>query len=138
MNLNGERRIDNHRCPPIIRPEYVVHVPFKRAIIKYALDNFPQEYNSRIPGISGPRYYPEAVYDKLGLNVPAVPKVAPLSAPPLLTPPPPVNYLANLLSLPPPPRPFGLRELAGLASPPDPPAPIGGLLNLFWLKNRLK
>lgn len=141
VNLNGKRRIDNDRCPPVIRPEYVVHVPFKRAIIKYALDNFPQEYNSRIAGISGPRYYPEAVYGKLGLNVPAVPQVAPLSAPPPLTPPPPVNYLANLLSLtppPPPPRPFGLRELAGLASPPEPPAPLGNLLDLFWLKNRPK
>jgi hypothetical protein len=138
VNLNGKRRMDNDRCPPIIRPEYVVHVPFKRAIIKYALDNFPREYTARIPGAYGPRYYPESVYEELGLNAPAPPKVP--TAPPGLTPPPPVNYLANLLSRTPPPPalPFGLRDLAGLASPPEPPSPLRDLPIPFWPKNRLK
>jgi hypothetical protein len=76
VNLNGKRAIDDDRCPPLIRPEYVVHVPFKRAIIKYAIENFPREYNSRIPGTSGPRHYPDSVYESLGLNVPSPPNAA--------------------------------------------------------------
>ena len=31
VNLDGKRFMDIDRCPPIIRSEYVVHVPFKRA-----------------------------------------------------------------------------------------------------------
>ncbi len=138
VNLNGKRVIDNDRCPPIICREYVVHVPFKRAIIKYALDNFPREYNSRAPGASGPRYYPESVCEALGLNAPPRPRLALLPPPSPLTPPPPGNYLSGLLSrtAPPPSPPFGLRDLAGLGGPPQ--TPSSDLPNLFWLKNLLK
>lgn len=67
VNLNEMRTQDNDRVPPIIRDEYVVHIPFKLAIIKHALDSFPNEFKKRKPEDSGPRYYPESVYKKLGL-----------------------------------------------------------------------
>ncbi len=67
VNLNNLRTQDDERVPPIIRDEYVVHIPFKLAIIKYALDNFPASYKGRKPTDSGPRIYPESVYKKLGL-----------------------------------------------------------------------
>jgi hypothetical protein len=67
VNLNQKRAYDPDRCPPILRDKYVVHVPFKMEIIKFALDHFPYEYARRNPSDSGGRYYPDEVYRKLGL-----------------------------------------------------------------------
>jgi hypothetical protein len=64
VNLNGMRSYDPERCPPILRDKYIVHVPFKRDIIKYALDNFPNEYAGRDPSSAGNRFYPDAVYSR--------------------------------------------------------------------------
>ena len=141
VNLNGKRFMDVDRCPPIIRAEYVVHVPFRRAIIRHALEKFPHQHRSRIPGTSGPLYYPYSVYESLGLNTPVKPP-APLLPPPpptpTLTSPPPYSYLSGLLSgTQHPPTPlFGLRELAGLGSPPQNTS--SNLPNLFSLKDLLK
>ncbi len=66
VNLNGNRKMDAERCPAILRDEYVVHVPFKAAIVQHALDKFPAEFAKR-GDKQGPRYYPEDVYEKLGL-----------------------------------------------------------------------
>jgi hypothetical protein len=66
VNLNGCRQYDTERCPPILRDQYVVHVPFKAKIIKYALDNFPAEYANRGEA-PGNRIYPDSVYVQLGL-----------------------------------------------------------------------
>ena len=67
VNLNDKRRIDPDRCPSIIRDEYVVHISFNMKIIKYALDNFPNEYHNRGPEEKGDRYYKDEEYEKLGL-----------------------------------------------------------------------
>lgn len=67
VNLNGTRGLDSERCPAIIRDEYVVHVPFKMAIIRYAMQFFPQEYAQRDDDSKGPRYYSDEIYKKLGL-----------------------------------------------------------------------
>jgi len=68
VNLNGLRSQDNDHCPPIIKDKYVVYIPFKMKIIKYALDNFPSEYKKRKPEDVGPRHYNDSVYQTLGLN----------------------------------------------------------------------
>jgi hypothetical protein len=60
--------MDQNCCPPILRGEYVVHVPYKKDIIKYALDNFPQEYHKRKGDDVGDRVYPVPVYKSLGLE----------------------------------------------------------------------
>jgi hypothetical protein len=67
--LNGSRLIDNSVCPPILRDANAVHIPYKLAIIKYALDNFPADYkkNSASWGNSN-RLYTNSVYQELGLN----------------------------------------------------------------------
>ena len=44
VNLNGLRKMDPDRCPAILRDEYVLHVPFRAAVIRYALDQFPAEH----------------------------------------------------------------------------------------------
>jgi hypothetical protein len=67
VNLNGKRTIDADRCPPILKGEYVVHVSFQMAIIKYALDHFPDEYSRREVGAAADRYYNASVYERLGL-----------------------------------------------------------------------
>lgn len=67
VNLNGKRKQDNDLCPPILRDEYVVHIPFKLKIIQYALDHFPGEYKRRNPQDNGPRFYNDSVYQELGL-----------------------------------------------------------------------
>jgi hypothetical protein len=67
VNLNGSRKIDN-RCPPTIRNELVIYVPFKHDIIEYALDNWPSEFSRlRNEGKSGDYYYIQDVYTRLGL-----------------------------------------------------------------------
>lgn len=68
VNLNGKREMDSDLCPPILCDEYVVHIPFKARIIKYALDNFPPFYHDRPAGARGPLYYPASVYRSLGLE----------------------------------------------------------------------
>lgn len=68
VNLNGMRQMDPERCPPILKGEYVIHVPFKARIIKYALDNFPF-YHARQSTYPGKDfYYPDHVYRELGLD----------------------------------------------------------------------
>jgi hypothetical protein len=66
VNLNGKRSMDTNLCPPIIRDEFVVHIPFKMRIIKYALDNFPDE-QARNSTEYGARLYSQSIYESLGL-----------------------------------------------------------------------
>ncbi|MFV8357352.1 TIR domain-containing protein [Flavobacterium sp. XS1P32] len=69
VNLNGDRKQNPNTCPPIIRDTYVVHIPYKMKIIKYALDSFTTEYKKRGSNSSvGGRVYNESVYSSLGLN----------------------------------------------------------------------
>jgi hypothetical protein len=67
VNLNDNRRMDSDRCPVPLRTGYVVHVAYKRAIIKYALENFPGEFATRDPNLTGDRYYTDEVYRSSGL-----------------------------------------------------------------------
>ncbi len=67
VNLNGKRKMDSDRCPAILKGKYVIHIPFKMKIIKYALDNFPESYKNRHehPGVDW--YYKDSVYKSLDL-----------------------------------------------------------------------
>jgi MTH538 TIR-like domain (DUF1863) len=67
VNLNNRREMDSDLCPPILRNEYAVHVPFKMRIIKYALDNFPTDYHGRSPNEKGARVYPLSLYRQLDI-----------------------------------------------------------------------
>ena len=68
VNLNNLKYMDEELCPPILRDIYAVHIPFKMKIIKYALDNFPDEYYRRDTSDRQPRYYYDWVYKSLGLD----------------------------------------------------------------------
>lgn len=67
VNLNGTRGFDEELCPPILRSSYSVHVPFKLAAIRHALEHFPAQYASRQIGKSGPLEYSDTVYKHLGI-----------------------------------------------------------------------
>lgn len=68
VNLNGERQMDDERCPVPLRTGYIIHVAYKRAIIQYALENFPAAYARRDRTLTGWRYYPDDVYRRLGIE----------------------------------------------------------------------
>lgn len=67
VNLNEKRQMDSDRCPVPLRTGYVVHVAYKRAIIKHALEHFPSEFASRDRNLTGARCYNDEDYRKLGL-----------------------------------------------------------------------
>jgi hypothetical protein len=67
VNLNDKRCMDEDRCPVSLRTGYIVHVSFKRAIIKYALENFPAEFRGRDRAATAPRIYNDDVYQRLGI-----------------------------------------------------------------------
>lgn len=67
VNLDGNRR-QTDLCPPAIRDELVMYVPFGQKIIQFAMDNWPEsDAKHRKDGESGPHYYIDSVYNKLGL-----------------------------------------------------------------------
>ena len=134
VNLNGQRQYYRYRCPPILRGEYVVHVSFKRGIIKHALDYFPKQHAQRCIDNCGPLRYSEDVYQQLGiLPKPSTyaqlrPVLPSPTAPPLLPPlgaPQSTITVADLMrglnSRPPAPLP---PPLSPLIAPPlfQPPA----------------
>lgn len=67
VNLNGERQRTD-LCPAAIQDELVIYIPFQQKIIQYAMDNWPERYTQRkTAGDTGPFYYNDSVYTKLGL-----------------------------------------------------------------------
>ena len=68
VNLNGLRFQDRNRCPDILREELAVHISFNALILQYALETWPEYHASfRQQGKSGPYYYEQSHYIKLGL-----------------------------------------------------------------------
>lgn len=69
VNLNGRRSMDAELCPPLLRDKLVVYVSFSPLILQYALENWPNEYSKlKTSAKTGPRYYEESVYKRLGIN----------------------------------------------------------------------
>lgn len=67
VNLNGSRKKDD-RCPPTIRDELVVYVPFGPDIIEYAMDHWPADFKARKARAErATLFYKSAVYEELGL-----------------------------------------------------------------------
>jgi hypothetical protein len=92
VNLNGKRSMDPGRCPPVLRGEYVIHVPYRARIIKWELDNFPPQHARRDKYPGGDWYVDDAVYQELGLSdSPALPTLRRPSANLLTLRDPPVR-----------------------------------------------
>lgn len=68
VNLNGFRRQDTERCPPIIRDQLAVYISFNAAIMQYALEDWPDShFDFRKQEKSGPYHYIDDVYKRLNL-----------------------------------------------------------------------
>lgn len=68
VNLNGKRAMDDTLCPPILRTELAVHIPFKQSIIWHAMNDWLISVNRhKRDGYKGPCYYLDSVYNSLGL-----------------------------------------------------------------------
>lgn len=67
VNLNGSRSRDE-RCPPAIRDELAIYVPFGAKIVEHAMTNWPNSHAKyRKEGKTGPYHYTEKTYKDLGL-----------------------------------------------------------------------
>ena len=67
VNLNNSKKQDD-RCPAIIRNELAIYIPFKQAIMQYALENWPNSHSSyKQAGKSGAYTYNDSVYKSFGL-----------------------------------------------------------------------
>jgi hypothetical protein len=69
-NVNGSREAQRNRIPEILLEQYSMSVGFGPKIVKYALDNFPENFatNGGLPEEKqrkGLYYYKESVYDSL-------------------------------------------------------------------------
>jgi hypothetical protein len=62
-NLNTKPKMDNERCPAKLRDVCAVHIPFKLAAIRHALDNWPASFRglSAAEKAKGPRHYSERI-----------------------------------------------------------------------------
>ncbi|EHR6926458.1 TIR domain-containing protein [Vibrio parahaemolyticus] len=73
VNLNQSRVSENNRIPTKLTGDiYTISTSFQPKIIKYALDNFPEQYEKNKKDSSekrkkGPYYYKDFVYENLGL-----------------------------------------------------------------------
>lgn len=66
VNLNKSKKIDAN-CPPTIKDELVVYVPFAHDIIEYAMENWPTQLkNLKANKAIGAHYYTDEIYEKLG------------------------------------------------------------------------
>ncbi len=69
VNLNGSKQMDPVRCPPYLKSQLAIHIPFRQAAFEYAFENWPSsDAKHRNEGSSGPYYYPSSVYQRLGIS----------------------------------------------------------------------
>jgi len=66
-NLNGGKGYDSSRCPSALKDGvYTMSISFGPKIMKYALDNFPPDYNgTRDRNTKGHYHYKDHVYENL-------------------------------------------------------------------------
>ncbi|MBS1633218.1 MAG: TIR domain-containing protein, partial [Bacteroidetes bacterium] len=66
VNLNGSKGRDNDLCPPIIRDQLVLHIPYKMATCRWAIDFWPEEYKTyKQNGKTGPYHLNTELLNKL-------------------------------------------------------------------------
>lgn len=69
VNLN-KSRVQDSRCPPVIKDELVMYVPYGQKIVTYAMDYWPASHAThRKNGDTGAYSYKDSVYASLGVAV---------------------------------------------------------------------
>ena len=64
VNLNGLRYIDTNRCPQIVQGKFVLHIAFNRKVLKFAIENWPDYYQTHKMYQYGAMYCLDKVYNK--------------------------------------------------------------------------
>lgn len=68
VNINKKRSCDNELCPALAKNTLAIHIPFSAKIMQYALENWPQSHERyKRENETGPYYYEETVYKRLGI-----------------------------------------------------------------------
>lgn len=68
VNLNGLRKFDSDRCPPIIRSELAIHISFHAKIMQHALEYWPDSHAKfKFEGKKEAYHYKDETYLRLGL-----------------------------------------------------------------------
>ena len=68
VNINGERSLDETRCPILLKKALAIHVSFNAKIVQFALENWEiWHYKHQKNGKTGPFYYNNDIYKNLGL-----------------------------------------------------------------------
>jgi len=57
--------MDSNLCPPILRNHLAIHVAYGQKIINYALNNWPNWYQTNKRLASGPYYFSMNIYKNL-------------------------------------------------------------------------
>lgn len=65
VNLNGKKVQDNELCPPILKNDLAIHVPFGHKIINYALNHWPASHAKYKGDKEGAYKYKDSVYKDL-------------------------------------------------------------------------
>jgi hypothetical protein len=66
-NLNKSRRAQAARMPAAMQADYTLSVSFQAAIIKEALADWVDRYPTEVKTETGPHFYKDSVYTRLGL-----------------------------------------------------------------------
>ncbi len=67
VNINKSKTQDSY-CPPSLRNQLAVYVPYFRSIIEHAMSEWPADHlRYRKDKKSGPYFFSEHVYQKLGI-----------------------------------------------------------------------
>ena len=61
-NLDGSRRLNEITCPPVIRDIGAIFIPFSPAIIKYAIENYKMNDDTKN------YHYKDKIYKQLGYD----------------------------------------------------------------------
>lgn len=68
INVHSLRYMDETLCPPILRNELAIHIPFAHKIVDFAIQNWPSSHRNYVrQGTTGPHYYYDSVYKGLGI-----------------------------------------------------------------------
>ena len=68
VNLNRKKSKDSNLCPSILDGELSIHVSFNQKIIETAINNwYESDRRYRAQGQTGAHYYPDSVYNEIGL-----------------------------------------------------------------------
>ena len=67
VNINGTRCMDNDLCPAILREALAIHISFNAKILQHALESWPCFVEQNKETATGPYYYKQETYARLGL-----------------------------------------------------------------------